>query len=396
MANTAATEQPDVRQLSATELPAVTFPGGRSDAFRVYFDPGVHGRLWQHAAENLAVEVCGVLVGTWGRDAAGPFVAISEAIRGEAAASKFAEVTFTHETWAKINHEMDTKFSQLSIVGWYHTHPDFGVFLSDRDVFIQQHFFSGPGQIAHVLDPIRKTEGVFVWQKGKPTLTPYFWVGDKLLASQSTAARTDETSGSAPASAPSSNTPKSGRGTPLLDWLTQGLAYLCLFLLGFILAGWLADGERYRSEQGAVARTALLLGVKPGLREALDRCLAELKDGVQEGQALAKGLPDEEKEKWNGLQARLNRTRQQLLELEAQYCLTAAETQRLLQQMGALLAASQSGLSNQEQARLAREIEKTLAEQLQKNLGGIPKQTTEPTATESNQNKKQSPPPGQK
>ena len=105
-----------------------------------------------------------------------------ESIRGEGAQTRFAEVTFTHETWAKINSEMDNKFSKLSIVGWYHTHPDFGIFLSDRDRFIHEHFFTGPGQIAHVIDPIRKTEGVFIWRDAKPSPCEHYWVGDRILA----------------------------------------------------------------------------------------------------------------------------------------------------------------------------------------------------------------------
>ena len=131
---------------------------------------------------DTSVEICGVLVGSWHRDEAGPFVKIVESIRGEGAETRFAEVTFTHQTWAKINAEMDTKFANLSIVGWYHTHPDFGIFLSDRDRFIHEHFFSGPGQIAHVIDPIRKTEGVFIWRDGKPSPCEHFWVGDRILA----------------------------------------------------------------------------------------------------------------------------------------------------------------------------------------------------------------------
>src|SRR4051794_31601451 len=108
----------DVRLLQSQDLPPGDFPGGKGEVFRVYFAPEVHEATWKHAVEDVSVEVCGVLVGTWERDAAGPFVRISESIRGEAAASKFAEVTFTHETWAKINQQMDTRFSHLSIVGW--------------------------------------------------------------------------------------------------------------------------------------------------------------------------------------------------------------------------------------------------------------------------------------
>src|SRR5437762_2047108 len=81
--------QPDITQLGAANLAAAAFPGGQHQPFRVYFAPGIHARLWQHAAETLAVEICGILVGAWGQDAAGPFVVISEAIRGEAATSKF-------------------------------------------------------------------------------------------------------------------------------------------------------------------------------------------------------------------------------------------------------------------------------------------------------------------
>ena len=146
------------------------FPAAGTRRSACIFTPEVHAALWKHAGEDTSVEICGVLVGSWHRDEVGPFVKIVESIRGEGAETRFAEVTFTHQTWAKINAEMDTKFADLTIVGWYHTHPDFGIFLSDRDRFIQEHFFSGPGQIAHVIDPIRRIEGVFVWRDGKPAL----------------------------------------------------------------------------------------------------------------------------------------------------------------------------------------------------------------------------------
>ena len=55
----------------------------------------------------MTVEICGVLVGNWGSDENGPYAAVTDYIRCENAASKFAEVTFTHESWAQINKEMD-------------------------------------------------------------------------------------------------------------------------------------------------------------------------------------------------------------------------------------------------------------------------------------------------
>jgi proteasome lid subunit RPN8/RPN11 len=50
------------------------------------------------------------------------------------------------------------------VVGWHHTHPGFGVFLSGYDLFIHQHFFREPWQIALVIDPQRQELGFFQWR----------------------------------------------------------------------------------------------------------------------------------------------------------------------------------------------------------------------------------------
>src|SRR4051812_41042167 len=106
----------DVAQLRDEKLDQELFPGGREPAYRIYFEPNAHAGIWSHASETTAVEICGVLVGHWAKDSEGPFVRVNAFVRGEAAANKFAEVTFTHETWAKINAEMDTKYTAEKIV----------------------------------------------------------------------------------------------------------------------------------------------------------------------------------------------------------------------------------------------------------------------------------------
>lgn len=169
--------RPDSDAVGERSLPAAAFPAG-GIGMRVYIEPAAHKLMHAHARETIGLEVCGVMVGEWKQDAAGPYVYVSACICGTAATSKFAEVTFTHETWAAINKEMDSTYGDAFIVGWYHTHPDFGIFLSDRDVFIHEHFFSDPGQIALVIDPVRNQEGVFRWAHGKPVLTASVWVGN--------------------------------------------------------------------------------------------------------------------------------------------------------------------------------------------------------------------------
>ena len=159
----------DVRDLTSEKLPVGSFPADSRADFRLHIAPEVRRGIEQHAKADVTVEICGVLVGNWGIDDNGPYATVTDYIRCENAASKFAEVTFTHESWAQINKEMDSKFADARIVGWYHSHPDFGIFLSERDCFIHEHFFSGPGQVAYVIDPVRDLEGVFAWRDGKPT-----------------------------------------------------------------------------------------------------------------------------------------------------------------------------------------------------------------------------------
>src|SRR5690242_20168037 len=104
---TSSTSGPDIKQLGDRELPQGTFPAAGKVDFRIALDDKVHKEIQKHAKENKQVEICGVIVGKWGKDDKGPFVHISGSIRGEAATNKFAEVTFTHDTWSKINAEMD-------------------------------------------------------------------------------------------------------------------------------------------------------------------------------------------------------------------------------------------------------------------------------------------------
>ena len=72
-------------------------------------------------------------------------------------------MTFTHETWAHIYRVKDRDHPDSRIVGWYHSHPGFGVFLSSDDLFIHENFFSAPHQIAWVYDPHSDEQGCFVW-----------------------------------------------------------------------------------------------------------------------------------------------------------------------------------------------------------------------------------------
>lgn len=116
-----------------------------------------------HAAEESDHEIGGILVGSV-TEGERPVVLVEASIRGEKMDHSRGSVTFTHETWDRINAVKDTQYPDLKIVGWYHSHPGFGLFLSGHDLFIHRNFFTAPWQIAVVADPLAKSWGCFTWQ----------------------------------------------------------------------------------------------------------------------------------------------------------------------------------------------------------------------------------------
>jgi hypothetical protein len=76
-------------------------------------------------------------------------------------------LTFTHDAWDEAYQALSLKFPNQSLVGWYHSHPGFGVFMSEYDAFIQQNFFGTQGQYALVVDPLGGRRGWFRWDKEK-------------------------------------------------------------------------------------------------------------------------------------------------------------------------------------------------------------------------------------
>ena len=86
-----------------------------------------------------------------------------------------ASITFTHETWAHINAVREERYPELRIVGWFHTHPGYGVFLSGYDLFIHRNFFNLPWQLAYVIDPVGGEAGFFGWRGEDITRLPGYY-----------------------------------------------------------------------------------------------------------------------------------------------------------------------------------------------------------------------------
>jgi proteasome lid subunit RPN8/RPN11 len=134
----------------------------------IFVDMDVMRDMQRHAHRDTGVELGGVMLGGHFEDEQGrPFVMVQDSLRAEHYESTKGSFKFTHETWEQITRERDQFPSDMAMVGWYHTHPDWGVFLSGMDMFICDHFFNKPLDVALVIDPCRRDLGWFQWT-GEP------------------------------------------------------------------------------------------------------------------------------------------------------------------------------------------------------------------------------------
>ena len=118
----------------------------------------------EHALSDTSVELGGVMLGGQFEDEQGrPFVLITDSLRARHYEATKGSFKFTHDTWEKISRERDQFPDELQMVGWYHTHPGWSVFLSGMDMFICDHFFNKKLDVALVIDPCRGDRGFFQW-----------------------------------------------------------------------------------------------------------------------------------------------------------------------------------------------------------------------------------------
>jgi proteasome lid subunit RPN8/RPN11 len=225
----------------------------REPRYQVAILQSVLDDIHAHGQATSEVEVCGVLLGNVYRDSKGPWCLIDASVRGNYSSGKQTQVTITSETWTHVNEVRDRKFPDKKFVGWYHTHPGFGIFLSGMDDFIQANWFGEPWQIALVYDPKSAEEGIFVWREGKNVNEPFLIVPDN----GATATMAGEQS---PASSPDAKLP-SGTLGDLMSRLQateqrQRWIFILLCVVAFIALAWPPVMYLYMSNDGTIHPTA--------------------------------------------------------------------------------------------------------------------------------------------
>ena len=126
-----------VNELPENMLPQNILPMGErvEENKNIYISQAVYKEIHKFTKNKTTNESGGMLVGTVIEEFGKTNIVISGFVE-----AKFCEATpttlkFTHETWEFVHKEIEKKHKGKKIVGWIHTHPDFGIFLSEYDKF---------------------------------------------------------------------------------------------------------------------------------------------------------------------------------------------------------------------------------------------------------------------
>ena len=122
-----------------------------------------------HSVSDLRRELGGVLLGHATQSTLTIRVHVAAAIPIQSDDHGPVHFTFNADAWAQLHLDRAERYPQLDVVGWYHTHPDLGVFYSADDIVVHSAAFVLPWQVGLVLDPVRNEMCLVGWNEKEAT-----------------------------------------------------------------------------------------------------------------------------------------------------------------------------------------------------------------------------------
>ena len=119
-----------------------------------------------HSRSDTRCELGGALLGHAYRYKNSVIVEVKAALPATSADHGPVHFTFSADSWSNLHRDRAAHYSNLDIIGWFHTHPDLGVFYSSDDVVVHSAAFTLPWHVGLVVDPIRDEAAFFGWVGG--------------------------------------------------------------------------------------------------------------------------------------------------------------------------------------------------------------------------------------
>ena len=150
----------------------------RGDDLHIFLKEETLREIVAYSKSNVNRELGGGLPGKFYQSHGRLWIEIVGYIKAQGYVNTAASFKFTHDSFAAMQRENEAKFGDIGFVGWQHTHPGYGIFLSGMDMFIQNNFFNLPYQVALVVDPRADTLGFFQWKNRRVTPCGFYYIYD--------------------------------------------------------------------------------------------------------------------------------------------------------------------------------------------------------------------------
>ncbi len=146
--------------------------------FDMYLSKLAEEKIRNHAISRLEprTEIMGLLLGTVYQHHEREFVLVRDVVTTDLDAS-LVSVRFDRHGFEKLFDSLDDSGFDYIIVGWYHSHPGHGCFLSQTDVDTQTSMFNRPFHSALVIDPVNMEIETFKVTDGRSYHRPFavYW-----------------------------------------------------------------------------------------------------------------------------------------------------------------------------------------------------------------------------
>ena len=151
-----------------------------SDQVVAYVNKHAEAKMRNHALafRNQKLEVMGLLLGevrTWdGQE----YILVRDVVTTDLDATSVS-VKFDSNSFQKLFENLDDAGFDYVLVGWYHSHPGYGCFMSETDLATHQGVFISKHQLAIVIDPLNFQIEGFRVRDGEALLVKFLVYWDK-------------------------------------------------------------------------------------------------------------------------------------------------------------------------------------------------------------------------
>ena len=157
-------KQPPVLSEQAVLHGKIMHHGKAPAAVIVIVSQAALAQIESHSRSNLHTELGGALLGRAYRSSGQVYVSVAAAVPAVSADHGPLHFTFNADTWTQLRLDREKHYPDLEIVGWFHTHPNLGVFYSADDVVVHSAAFTLPWHVGLVVDPVRNEACFFGWE----------------------------------------------------------------------------------------------------------------------------------------------------------------------------------------------------------------------------------------